>query len=86
MKENRKKASADTRIVDVREKVNQAFKIYSASPTSDNELLLQEQKRPLQEKYNWGQEEKMVQNGTKSRISSPHKPPQIELALIKNLT
>ena len=60
MKENRKKASADTRIVDVREKVNQAFKIYSASPTSDNELLLQEQKRPLQEKYNRGQEEEIA--------------------------
>ena len=42
VKEKRKKASADIRIFDAREKVNQAFRIYSASPTSDNDLLLPE--------------------------------------------
>ena len=39
VKEKRKKASADTRIVDAREKVNQAFRVYSTCPTFDNELL-----------------------------------------------
>ena len=53
----RKKASADTRIVEAKEKVSQAFKIYSASPTSDNDLLLKEQKRSLQENYRRVQEE-----------------------------
>ena len=40
VKEKRRKTLADTRILDAREKVNQKFSIYSASPTSDNELLL----------------------------------------------
>ena len=38
VKEKRKKASADTRIVDGREKVNQVFKMYSASPNFARKL------------------------------------------------
>ena len=60
VKEKRKKASADARIVVAREKVNQVFKIYSASPLSNNELLPQEQKRCLQEIYNRVQEEEIT--------------------------
>ena len=71
-----KKASTDTRIFDAREKVNQEFRLYYASPTSNNELLLQEQERSLQEKYNRVQEEEiadMVQKIELARYTSQHK-------------
>ena len=67
---------ADTRIVGTREKVNQEFRIYSASPISGNELLLQEQKRSLQEKYNRVQEEEiadMVQKVEFAHHTNQHK-------------
>ena len=79
VKEKRKKASADTRIVDAREKVNQAFRIYSASPTSDNELLLQEQKRSLQEE----EIADMVQKLELAHHTNQHK---LSWQLINNIT
>ena len=86
MKVKRKKALADTRINDAREKFNQALSIYSASPTSDKELLLQEQKRSLYEKYSIVQEEEitdMVQKVELSLYTNQHK---LSWQLINNLT
>ena len=86
MKEKRKKASADTRIVDTREKVNQAFRIYSTSPTSDNELLLQEQKRSLQENYNMVQGEEIADMVHKVELAHHTNQHKLSWQLINNLT
>ena len=86
MKEKRKKASADTRIVDTREKVNQAFRIYSTSPTSDNELLLQEQKRSLQESYNMVQGEEIADMVHKVELAHHTNQHKLSWQLINNLT
>ena len=86
MKEKRKKAPADTRIVDAREKVNQVFRIYSTSPTSDNELLLQEQKRSLQENYNMVQGEEIADMVHKVELAHHTNQHKLSWQLINNLT
>ena len=55
-----RKESINIQNIDDNECFNQAFKIYSASPTSNNELLLQEQKRSLQGNYNRVPEEEIT--------------------------
>ena len=86
MKEKRKKASADTRIVDTREKVNQTFRIYSTSPTYNNELLLQEQKRSLQENYNMVQGEEIPDMVHKVELAHHTNQHKLSWQLINNLT
>ena len=86
VKEKREKAPADTIIVDAREKVNQAFKIYSASPTSDNELFLHEQKPSLEENYNRVQEEEITDMVQKIELAHHANQYKLRWQLINNLT
>ena len=72
--------------IDYNECFNQAFKIYSASPTSNNELLLQEQKRSLQENCNRVEEEEITDMVQKLELAYHTNQHKLSCQLINNLT